>query len=1829
MAQQTDLHSTTLQQPTEGIPPLCASKDGAPPSSLQNTSGDRFEGEQDFLQDASSSPESTNKQKPHPLARRVPTSLHTATDKSLGTSTETTASMSATDIADHSPSQPQRSQHTPGLAVSAGSCSRRTVHKDLATFIEWQSAHDTAATASVAPPKESAGARDPQQQQPAQASVSYATDPTFTGPQKSSAASMRAGQPPVAAFTTKASETPNTYPENPKDQTTVLDSNNAKAGVKSSCVDADPCNPLQEDTEVAEVGALGRHRQQQYDTTVKLPAKSSTATVVSPNAETVDSENVADAAPLLSEPPRRDETRSGKAELDIVAAGDGEEVADGHHRSVRRHTTETQASVQEDDRLAIHETRSATPPLSKSSPARSEGNTTELAATVKGKEEENDGVADGGMTTFVAVRVRPRASLLTHNAALSNAEHDRPRKLHGATLSRQQSANTQAGSKLVKTEPIDADGPNTTEEESCVRVDAASGSILCVPVAAARVSGGANTMETSAANGSAVEQRTRALSFHFDNVFDDRATQEDVMEIIGKRAVARVLQGYNGTVMCYGQSGSGKTHTIAGLNGGVISKRTLRWLASRTASGEALEHHEDDDDDDDDGERMRVAANIGLLPRMLHRLFLELEAKHGGGKRRPNESAAPPPPSSSWQVTLSALELYNENLRDLLPGDLLKEKGKVADKETSHPSAAAHRHSDSGPSVDGRRNSSDDDDDDDEPAASRPTVNTLESNSMAGSPVKRGCSQPPISSSSSAVSMRRSVSQRVGAVGGNPVANRGRLTSHNRTSPATGSSKRASTRWAAQTATREATPLQIRQEVAPARSAGGDTVYIKGLREHRVNDLQEAMEAVQLALKQRHVGSTALNQKSSRSHAFFFVRVEQREHRSLDESKAVSYTRRSTLTLVDLAGSERVGHSGAHGLRLKEAQNINRSLSALGNVMRQLSSASSGSPSNPLMPSSSSGAASLTGPTADPHIPYRDSKLTHILQSNLGGNAITFLLCNISPDLRDAQETISTLRFAKLSKTVKSHAKLNETATCTTDAQAAAAALAKIHQLAGDVAAAQNRLKQLATYTWWLEGHLSYFAAATFQQQYASTLNASAAIGAIPSPPLSHGGGSARGLLHETPRAPRVVCSNSSGGAGNAGVSSLEPLMSLERGIENEERTPLAAAQEWWCLAPRPPSPRVGADDDGEEEVGGGGDKAVEESAYWDSASARALLSPTYPITQRRMELQRKLIAAASALSAGATAGATTLSPRLAAAGTSLMALPYSPAALPRPRSTDSAVGEVESIVSDCAVDDTLLLESVQSMKHGLLTHDSPARGAIKNNAGGDMLAAADAPQSHHHCSTASTAGIGTGRSNSGGMATVQTTGPIGDGVRPTAEKMQTLASHPPEPQREHEHPLGSPLLSLTTGSKRPQPLQSESSVIKAVGAATSHERPTPAASEAYVMELEQANVLLRLRLAEQQRLLREEEGRAHVTESRRSTYVPQPARKGVMKDAPGEPSDVVSVTTASATAMPWPPHYSPVSADASLEAFLARCGFAAMDPLVMRGAEVSPRRLAYMYQHSSSSNPASVRAHCGGGTHEYEHEHLASEDKSEGEKRYRIAARRASTTMSPRDLEGVHGNTACLDRDVKSIDVAGASIGTPRTHSRLGAPVSSSKSSGGINERSGARGDVGFNSGGSDADCASSLTASLMSSAPPLWTTPPQSKQGGCLFTVYDYPPSLMTSARDNDGTAQMARAAVHQRQEEEPRDTPLLNELGAYTTTTTTVDDEDMLFACLSVDSLHQPSTPARGSGEQNRGLLERLRTTFATARALRKHEDFSGLDDMNNLPDMEITAHEHHRQ
>nr|TKW09289.1 hypothetical protein SEVIR_6G084800v2 [Setaria viridis] len=169
-------------------------------------------------------------------------------------------------------------------------------------------------------------------------------------------------------------------------------------------------------------------------------------------------------------------------------------------------------------------------------------------------------------------------------------------------------------------------------------------------------------------------------------------------------------------------------------------------------------------------------------------------------------------------------------------------------------------------------------------------------------------------------------------------------------------------------------------------------IYIAGATEISILNSSDALENLSQGIANRAVGETQMNLASSRSHCLYIFSV---QHGSTSDERV----KMGKIILVDLAGSEKVEKTGAEGRVLDEAKTINKSLSALGNVINALTTGKQN------------------------HVPFRDSKLTRILQDALGGNSRAALLCCCSPSPSNAPESLSTLRFGTRTKLIKASPK--------------------------------------------------------------------------------------------------------------------------------------------------------------------------------------------------------------------------------------------------------------------------------------------------------------------------------------------------------------------------------------------------------------------------------------------------------------------------------------------------------------------------------------------------------------------------------------------------------------------------------------------------------------------------------------------------------------------------------------------------------------------------------------------------------------------------------------
>ncbi|KAH7120279.1 hypothetical protein B0J13DRAFT_589717 [Dactylonectria estremocensis] len=215
----------------------------------------------------------------------------------------------------------------------------------------------------------------------------------------------------------------------------------------------------------------------------------------------------------------------------------------------------------------------------------------------------------------------------------------------------------------------------------------------------------------------------------------------------------------------------------------------------------------------------------------------------------------------------------------------------------------------------------------------------------------------------------------------------------------------------------ENTPTGERGNVAIREDVKGN-IILTGLRQVEVNSVEDLMNALNFGSSIRQTDATAINAKSSRSHAVFSLQLVQRKNKAAPTPGAekrfsvpleamtgqeVSITTDSKLHFVDLAGSERLKNTGAQGERAKEGISINAGLAALGKVISQLSSRQAGS-----------------------HVSYRDSRLTRLLQDSLGGNAITYMIACVTPAEFHLSETLNTVQYAQRARAIQSKPRIQQ-----------------------------------------------------------------------------------------------------------------------------------------------------------------------------------------------------------------------------------------------------------------------------------------------------------------------------------------------------------------------------------------------------------------------------------------------------------------------------------------------------------------------------------------------------------------------------------------------------------------------------------------------------------------------------------------------------------------------------------------------------------------------------------------------------------------------------------
>lgn len=224
----------------------------------------------------------------------------------------------------------------------------------------------------------------------------------------------------------------------------------------------------------------------------------------------------------------------------------------------------------------------------------------------------------------------------------------------------------------------------------------------------------------------------------------------------------------------------------------------------------------------------------------------------------------------------------------------------------------------------------------------------------------------------------------------------------------------------------EHTPLGERGQVIIREDVKGH-ILLTGLHEVEIHSVEDLMNALNFGSTIRQTDATAINAKSSRSHAVFSLNLVQRKSKSQTSGAEKRFsvpleamtggdtmvTIDSKLHFVDLAGSERLKNTGAMGDRAKEGISINAGLASLGKVISQLSSRQAGS-----------------------HVSYRDSKLTRLLQDSLGGNAITYMIACVTPAEFHLSETLNTVQYAQRARAIQSKPRIQQVSDNDGDKQA-------------------------------------------------------------------------------------------------------------------------------------------------------------------------------------------------------------------------------------------------------------------------------------------------------------------------------------------------------------------------------------------------------------------------------------------------------------------------------------------------------------------------------------------------------------------------------------------------------------------------------------------------------------------------------------------------------------------------------------------------------------------------------------------------------------------------
>ena len=430
-----------------------------------------------------------------------------------------------------------------------------------------------------------------------------------------------------------------------------------------------------------------------------------------------------------------------------------------------------------------------------------------------------------------------------------------------------------------------------------------------------------------------ISAQLNSKKYLLDEVFGPDSKQDEIFKDIVEPLFYDFLKGFNCTVLCYGMTSTGKTYTMTG--------------DEKLYNGE-------------------LSSEAGIIPRVLFNLFENLNEN-----KAKNEGGSDNSTYVDYLVKCSFIELYNEDLKDLLSSDSnssinVEKKLKIYDSQN----------------------------------ATNQTGLTSSSNIFINDVKKRDASSTTLQRVNSFTQPTKS------SLNGNYINNGKRIASQQETT----SRKTSLTR--SHSVIENNTNKYINKTNSSDINNTGGGIFIQNLEEFEITEPIEGLKLLQRGLKKRKVAATKMNDVSSRSHSIFSITLYKRVNNN-DSSKPPGSSgstssintselfRVSKMNLVDLAGSENISRSGAINQRAKEAGSINQSLLTLGRVINALSDSKKGNKN------------------LSPHIPFRESKLTRLLQDSLGGNTKTALIATISPAKVHLEETISTLEYASKAKNIK------------------------------------------------------------------------------------------------------------------------------------------------------------------------------------------------------------------------------------------------------------------------------------------------------------------------------------------------------------------------------------------------------------------------------------------------------------------------------------------------------------------------------------------------------------------------------------------------------------------------------------------------------------------------------------------------------------------------------------------------------------------------------------------------------------------------------------------